>query len=67
MIIAYNRPGDGETDVAEYDTNACEIIDGALVIHDDSHPDGLQVLAGFAPGVWKTFSLTDENGGQLQP
>ena len=67
MIIAYNRPGDGEPDIAEYDTTACDIIDGALAIHDDSHPDGLQVLAGFARGVGKTFRLTDENGGQLQP
>lgn len=40
--------------VCDYDTDAVEVIDGALVIYTRGAKG---VTAGFAPGRWMTFEM----------
>lgn len=55
-VIVVTVPVKDGTDEFKFDTNACEIIDGALVIHEERggqfHP-----MSGFAPGAWITFEV----------
>lgn len=57
MIFVTSPTAEG-TEVHEFDTVACEIIDGALVIHEQKSGQ-LLPIAGFAPGAWLTFGMGD--------
>lgn len=55
MIIVTAPSKDGVKEFS-FHTTACEIIDGALVIHKKVG-DSFLVKAGFAPGAWITFEV----------
>lgn len=55
MIFVTSPTAEG-TEVHEFDTVYCEIIDGALVIHERRNEQFVTV-AGFAPGAWITYEV----------
>ncbi|WP_312715470.1 hypothetical protein [Corynebacterium flavescens] len=46
---------DGQAVVTQHTTNACEIVDGCLIVFAD--PQGTRTLAGYAPGSWAEFEI----------
>ena len=58
MIIVTAPSKDGVREF-EFPTNACEIIGGALVIHEE-HGDKFAPLSGFAAGAWITFEVVPD-------
>lgn len=56
MIQVVTEDASGELKPLEFDTNAVEVIDGALIVYTHGAKD---FLAGFAPGQWKTFQRLD--------
>ena len=57
MIFVTTPTAEG-AEVHEFDTVYCEIIDGALVIHERRNEQFVTV-AGFAPGAWITYEVGD--------
>ena len=55
-MIFVTVPTSEGTEVEEFPTNTCEIIDGALVIHEQRSGQ-MVAVAGFAPGAWITFEM----------
>ncbi|MGV0426910.1 hypothetical protein [Corynebacterium pyruviciproducens] len=49
----------GERVGVRFETNAVEVIDGALIIYTFGAKD---YLAGFAPGAWAGFQRLDVEG-----
>ena len=58
MIIVTAPSKDGVKEF-EFPTNACEIIDGALVIHEERSGQ-FAPMSGFAPGAWITFEVVPD-------
>lgn len=54
MIQVVTENEQGEKIACDFDTNAVEVIDGALVIYTHG---AKSILAGFAPGHWSTFQF----------
>ena len=52
MIEVQALNEDGERVGLRFDTNAIEVIHGALIVYST---DAKNFLAGFAPGEWLTF------------
>lgn len=52
MIEVQALNEDGERVGLQFDTNAIEVMDGALIVYTT---DAKNFLAGFAPGEWLTF------------
>ena len=52
MLQVTIRDDKGELKPLEFDAQAVEVIDGALIILTD---DAKFFVAGFAPGQWVTF------------
>lgn len=50
----------GEAVITEHPTNACEIVDGCLVIFADAQ--ATSTLAGYAPGAWAEFEIVKDRG-----
>lgn len=53
--VSIPTPQGGVTSV-DFDTNAVEVIDGALVVYTYGAKD---FIAGFSPGQWLTFQRMD--------
>lgn len=56
MIQVSVRGSDGAVTKAEFETNAVEIIDGALIIYTYGAKEH---WAGFAPGQWLAYERLD--------
>lgn len=56
MIEVTVRKDHGELATLSFDSNAVEVIDGALVIYTQQARD---FIAGFAPGQWVRFQNLD--------
>lgn len=54
MIQVVTENEQGEKIACDFDTNAVEVIDGALVVYTHG---AKSILAGFAPGHWSTFQF----------
>lgn len=56
MIQVIIPADDGAVSHVDFETNAVEVIDGALVVYTYGAKD---FIAGFAPGQWLTFQRMD--------
>lgn len=52
MIQVISKTFPGEIKPVDFDSNAVEIIEGALIVYAQ---DAKDLLAGFAPGSWLGF------------
>lgn len=56
MIEVVTADAQGELQSLRFETNAVEVIDGALIVYTQGAKD---FWAGFAPGHWHTFQRLD--------
>lgn len=54
MLQVITRAESGKLVPINFDTNACSVIDGALIVYSQG---GGFPLAGFAQGEWATFDI----------
>lgn len=57
MIEVITQDSDGERVKCVFDTNAVEVIHGALIVYTRN---AKSILAGFAPSQWLTFQFIQE-------